>query len=62
MMRLALVLAGLFLLATAHSLYGLTTEMSIDVDSLIRLSLIIHAIAAFYAAGLIHLTKGKSNG
>lgn len=55
MVRLFLVLAGLFLLATAHSLYGLTTVMSMDVDSIIRLSLIVHAGAAFYCAGVLHL-------
>jgi hypothetical protein len=55
MVRLIFVLAGLFLLATAHALYGLTTIMSLDVDSLIRLSLIVHAIAAFYCAVVIHL-------
>jgi len=55
MVRLLLVLAGLFLLATAHLLYGLTAVMSLDVDSLIRLSLIVHAGAAFYCAGVIHL-------
>jgi len=55
MVRLLLVLAGLFLLATAHALYGLTTIMSLDIDSLIRLSLIVHAIAAFYCAGVLHL-------
>ncbi len=60
MVRLLLVLAGLFLLATAHALYGLTTIMSLDVDSLIRLSLIVHAGAAFYCAGVIHLiVKGR---
>jgi len=54
------VLAGLFLLATAHSLYGLTTVMSMDVDSIIRLSIIVHAVAAFYCAGVIHLiVKGR---
>ncbi len=57
MVRLLLVLAGLFLLATAHSLYGLTAVMSLDVDSLIRLSLIVHAIAAFYCAVVIHLIE-----
>jgi uncharacterized membrane protein YqjE len=55
MVRLFFVLAGLILLATAHALYGLTTIMSLDVDSLIRLSLIVHAGAAFYCAGVIHL-------
>jgi len=55
MVRLLLVLTGLFLLATAHELYGLTTIMSLDVDSLIRLSLIVHAVAAFYCAGVLHL-------
>ena len=60
MVRLFLVLAGLFLLATAHALYGLTTIMSMDVDSIIRLSLIVHAGAAFYCAGVIHLiVKGR---
>jgi len=60
MVRLFFVLAGLFLLATAHSLYGLTTVMSMDVDSIIRLSLIVHAGAAFYCAGVIHLiVKGR---
>ena len=49
------MLAGLILLATAHALYGLTTIMSLDIDSLIRLSLIVHAGAAFYCAGVIHL-------
>ena len=57
MVRLFFVLAGLFLLATAHALYGLTTIMSMDVDSIIRLSLIIHAGAAFYCAGVLHLVK-----
>ena len=57
MMRIMLVLAGIFLLATAHSLYGLTTVMSLDVDSLVRLSLIVHAGAAFYCAGMLHLIK-----
>ena len=55
MVRLFFVLAGLILLATAHALYGLTTIMSLDIDSLIRLSLIVHAGAAFYCAGVIHL-------
>jgi len=60
MVRLLLVLTGLFLLATAHELYGLTTIMSLDVDSLIRLSLIVHAVAAFYCAGVLHLiVKGR---
>ena len=60
MVRLFFVLAGLSLLATAHSLYGLTAVMSMDVDSLIRLSLIVHAGAAFYCAGVIHLiVKGR---
>ena len=60
MVRLFFVLAGLSLLATAHSLYGLTAVMSMDVDSLIRLSLIMHAGAAFYCAGVIHLiVKGR---
>ena len=57
MIRLFFVLAGLFLLATAHLLYGLTTVMSLDIDSLIRLSLIVHAGAAFYCAGVLHLIK-----
>jgi len=57
MVRLFFVLAGLFLLATAHLLYGLTTVMSMDVDSIIRLSLIVHAGAAFYCAGVLHLIK-----
>tara|TARA_Y100001951_G_C11223097_1_gene229989 strand:+ start:586 stop:777 length:192 start_codon:yes stop_codon:yes gene_type:complete len=56
MMRLALVLAGTFLLVSAHLLYGLTIEMSESVDSLIRLSMVIHAVAAFYAAAVIQLT------
>ena len=55
MVRLFFVLAGLILLATDHSLYGLTTVMSMDVDSFIRLSIIAHAVAAFYCAGVIHL-------
>ncbi len=55
-MRLALVLAGTFLLVSAHLLYGLTIEMSESVDSLIRLSMVIHAVAAFYAAAVIQLT------
>jgi len=60
MVRLFFVLAGLILLATAHALYGLTTIMSLDIDSLIRLSLIVHAGAAFYCAGVIHLiVKGR---
>jgi len=60
MVKLFFVLAGLILLATAHSLYGLTTVMSMDVDSIIRLSIIVHAGAAFYCAGVIHLiVKGR---
>ena len=60
MVKLFFVLAGLILLATAHSLYGLTAVMSLDIDSLIRLSLIVHAGAAFYCAGVIHLiVKGR---
>ena len=55
MVRLFFVLAGLILLATAHALYGLTTIMSLDIDSLIRLLIIVHAVAAFYCAGVIHL-------
>ena len=55
MVRLFFVLAGLFLLATAHALYGLAAVMSLDIDSLIRLSIIVHAVAAFYCAGVIHL-------
>jgi len=61
MMRLSLVLAGLFLLVSAHLLYGLTTEMSVDANSLMRLAMIIHAIAAFYAAFIIQKVKGKTN-
>ena len=57
MVRLFFVLAGLILLATAHALYGLTTIMSLDIDSIIRLSLIVHAGAAFYCAGVLHLIK-----
>ncbi len=57
MVRLFFVLAGLILLATAHSLYGLTAVMSMDVDSIIRLSIIVHAVAAFYCAGVLHLVK-----
>ena len=53
---LALTLAGVILLVIAHLLYGLTTEMSESVDSLMRLSMIIHAVAAFYAAAVIQLT------
>ena len=47
----------------AHLLYGLTTEMSESVDSLMRLSMIIHAVAAFYAAAIIQLTiwDGKND-
>lgn len=63
MIRLALVLAGTFLLVSAHLLYGLTIEMSESVDSLIRLSMVIHAVAAFYAAAVIQLTiwDGKND-
>jgi len=61
MMRLALVLAGIFLLVSAHLLYGLTTEMGINVDSLMRLAMITHAIAAFLAAFIIQRVKGKIN-
>ena len=60
MMRLSLVLAGLFLLVSAHLLYGLTTKMSVNVDSLMRLAMIIHAIAAFYAAFMIQMIKRKN--
>lgn len=56
MMRLALVLAGIFLLVSAHLLYGLTIEMSESVDSLMRLAMVLHAVAAFYAAAVIQLT------
>ena len=60
---LALTLAGVILLVIAHLLYGLTTEMSESVDSLMRLSMIIHAVAAFYAAAIIQLTiwDGKND-
>ena len=60
MMRLALVLAGIFLLVSAHLLYGLTTEMSFNADSLMRLAMIIHAIAAFFAAFMIQKVKRKN--
>jgi hypothetical protein len=53
---LALTLAGVILLVIAHLLYGLTTEMSESVDSLMRLAMIIHAVAAFYSAAIIQLT------
>ena len=63
MMRLALVLAGTFLLVSAHLLYGLTIEMSESVDSLMRLTMVLHAVAAFYAAAVIQLTiwDGKND-
>ncbi len=57
MLRILFILAGFFLLGTAHSLYGLTIEMGLDVDSIIRLSLILHAIAAFYIAIVLHITR-----
>ena len=60
MMRLALVLAGLFLLVSAHLLYGLTTEMGFNADSFMRLAMIIHAIAAFFAAFMIQKVKRKN--
>ena len=62
MMRLALVLAGTFLLVSAHLLYGLTIEMSESVDSLMRLAMVLHAVAAFYAANSVNWSADNNNG
>jgi len=57
--KTVLVLAGLFLLATAHGLYGLVSPLDDLVDQVVRLGLILHAGAAFYCAGLLHLMRRR---
>jgi hypothetical protein len=59
LVKLTMVLAGLFLLATAHGLYGLVSPLDDLVDQVVRLGLILHAGAAFYCAGLLHLMRRR---
>ena len=57
--KTVLVLAGLFLLATAHALYGLVSPLDDLIDQVMRLFIILHAGAAFYCAGLLHLMRRR---
>ena len=59
LVKLTMVLAGLFLLATAHGLYGLVSPLDDLVDQVVRLGLILHAGAAFYCAILLHIMRRK---
>tara|TARA_X000001316_G_C898793_1_gene17753 strand:+ start:316 stop:501 length:186 start_codon:yes stop_codon:yes gene_type:complete len=57
--KLVMVLAGLFLLATAHALYGLVSPLDDLIDQVMRLLIILHAGAAFYCAGLLHIMRRR---
>jgi len=57
--KLSMVLAGIFLLATAHALYGLVDPLDNAIDQLMRLAMILHAGAAFYCAGLLHIMRRR---
>ena len=57
--KLTMVLAGIFLLATAQALYGLVDPLDNAIDQIIRLLIILHAGAAFYCAGLLHIMRRR---
>jgi len=55
----AMVLAGLFLLASAHAIFGLFTPLDDLVSQVMRLAMILHAGAAFYCAALLHIMRRR---
>ena len=57
--KISMVLAGIFLLATAHALYGLVDPLDNAIDQIMRLLIILHAGAAFYCAGLLHIMRRR---
>ena len=57
--KLSMVLAGVILLATAQALYGLVDPLDNVIDQLMRLAMILHAGAAFYCAGLLHIMRRR---
>jgi len=57
--KISMLLAGIFLLATAHALYGLVDPLDNVIDQLMRLAMILHAGAAFYCAGLLHIMRRR---
>lgn len=55
----AMVLAGLFLLASAHAIFGLFTPLEDLTSQVVRLAMILHAGAAFYCAALLHIMRRR---
>ena len=55
----AMVLAGLFLLASAHAIFGLFTHLDDLASQIVRLAMILHAGAAFYCAALLHIMRRR---
>jgi hypothetical protein len=52
-------LAGIFLLASAHMIFGLAAPLDDLGHQVMRLAMILHAGAAFYCAILLHIMRRK---
>ena len=59
LVKLTMVLAGLFLLAFAHLIFGLVEPLDDLGHQVMRLAMILHAGAAFYCAILLHIMRRK---
>jgi len=59
LVKLTMALAGLFLLASAHLIFGLVEPLDNLIDQIMRLAMILHAGAAFYCAGLLHIMRRR---
>jgi len=57
--KIGMVLAGLFLLASAHLIFGLVEPLDDLGHQIMRLAMILHAGAAFYCAGLLHIMRRR---
>jgi len=59
LVKLTMVLAGLFLLAFAHLIFGLVEPLDDLGHQVMRLAMILHAGAAFYCAILLHIMRRR---